>query len=48
MINGRKTNIKWIKNAKLELEILDFNHMPTKLTFNNLNFKDSEETILSF
>lgn len=29
-INGRKTNVKQLKNTKIELTIYDFNHVPTK------------------
>jgi hypothetical protein len=47
-INGRKTSIKQLKNAKIELIILDFNNVPTKLTFNDLKFNDNEEKIISF
>jgi hypothetical protein len=47
-INGRKTSVKQLKNAKIELTILDFNQNPTKLTFNDLKFNDNEEKVLSF
>jgi len=40
--------VKQLKNTKVELTILDFNNIPTKLTFNDLKFTDTEETILSF